>query len=518
MIVRRRRMRGGVTEIDYPRDDMHDIYTRSWFTRSWTTQELVIATEPIVLCGSKMVPWASFALTVLDARTLEEENVHSQIADILALVISLMTFWLNLWKEESFYKAAQRQWVETPPEGLARHMLERILGALQMHAQILIRLQSGLIAGIILVRVFQGQRPLDTPWILLPIFSLAFTLLLRPMCTDDEWPTHLRRGMTDMLSLNRKRAATEPRDKVFALYGILRSLGAPMKVLKRVDYFAPLEDVYRTFTMEMMHWTGSLDLLLEAGESGLDNCLSWVPDWRKELQRPISRRAAGTSTSSFLFVDGRRSVETDAVILDEVAVLMLPDLPLPSSARTRSSVQLQQNQTFSPRFLHGLVDWLRALYRTSGSSDAAFDILHSVNEFMVYKDRNAAKDKLKRLHEILGIHVKLRGKSLPDELFARLMEAVRDRPTISRYVHRLQCSIIGKRLLFKTNDGRYGSGTIPTQPGDSIALLAGLGCPLIVRHSVNNRYHVIGAAYIQGVMNGECWPQSKNDRSRIILI
>jgi hypothetical protein len=88
--------------------------------------------------------------------------------------------------------------------------------------------------------------------------------------------------LINVLNMTRYRQASQPQDKVYALYGVLASLDINLQPLVENT---PFEEVYLDFTKRIINWRGSLDILREAGvspaagESRLQNTPSWVPDW-----------------------------------------------------------------------------------------------------------------------------------------------------------------------------------------------------------------------------------------------
>jgi hypothetical protein len=130
--------------------------------------------------------------------------------------------------------------------------------------------------------------------------------------------------MVSLLNMNRKRNATEPRDKAYALYGVLRSLEVG---LERPDHLKPIEDVYTEFTLDVMGWIMSPYLLIEAGESTLENSPSWIPDWRNTLQQPHgSWKVADSSKPNFKVGHDHRSITTDSFMADTVVSVFFRNL------------------------------------------------------------------------------------------------------------------------------------------------------------------------------------------------
>ena len=82
-------------------------------------------------------------------------------------------------------------------------------------------------------------------------------------------PEQLARSMRD-------RSATEPKDKAFALYGILQRLNFTKR---KPNYAAPLGETYRNIYIDLLRRHPSmLELLEDAGPGDLD-APSWTPDW-----------------------------------------------------------------------------------------------------------------------------------------------------------------------------------------------------------------------------------------------
>ncbi|CAO2647476.1 Nn.00g083980.m01.CDS01 [Neocucurbitaria sp. VM-36] len=75
----------------------------------------------------------------------------------------------------------------------------------------------------------------------------------------------------------RKRKVTEPRDRAYALYGVLSALGAQ---LQTPDYSKPVEQVYKELFADLISWRpSSLALLLDAKIKVEQIGPSWVPRW-----------------------------------------------------------------------------------------------------------------------------------------------------------------------------------------------------------------------------------------------
>jgi len=85
--------------------------------------------------------------------------------------------------------------------------------------------------------------------------------------------------LSDLLWNMWDREATDPRDKVFAVLGLVGEEGVDLLP----DYSKPLGSVYREAAASIIASEKSLDILLAASESkARDGLPTWVPDWRRE--------------------------------------------------------------------------------------------------------------------------------------------------------------------------------------------------------------------------------------------
>ena len=183
-----------------------DILHRPWFHRTWTVQELVLAREAVLLCGSMCFPWSWFIRTL----QLLQDFENGLINDYLELDRDFRFNRAHFYDETRCY---------------------RILEAF-----------------------------LHDP------YASALATPLR---------------------LVRTKLSTDPRDKVYGLYGFFEHkqiLGLP-----KVDYSKPVQQIYTEITSAVIEFDRSLDILYEVCLQPLIPGLSsWVPDWSNaEFIQPI---------------------------------------------------------------------------------------------------------------------------------------------------------------------------------------------------------------------------------------
>jgi hypothetical protein len=94
--------------------------------------------------------------------------------------------------------------------------------------------------------------------------------------------------ITELLRRARRCKATDPRDNLFALYGITLTDLKPIGLT--ADYHSSTTDVYREAAFKLLCGSGGLDILeTPRGHSDLRTSLpSWVPDWSDNSVLPVS--------------------------------------------------------------------------------------------------------------------------------------------------------------------------------------------------------------------------------------
>jgi hypothetical protein len=177
-------------------DFIVDILNLPWFDRTWTVQELTLAHNAELLCGSKRLPWACFANRLR----------HLQVSE---------TYFFS----ESFNSTE----ISNPG-----------------------RFYSELSCYVSLRTLQETESDRNEPII-------------------------------TALTLVRPKAASDPRDKVYGLYGIFESM--KISGLPSVDYNRTAQDVFKTIAVTLIGAEHSLNILNQMYLQPLMSDLpSWVPD------------------------------------------------------------------------------------------------------------------------------------------------------------------------------------------------------------------------------------------------
>lgn len=159
----------------------------------------------------------------------------------------------------------------------------------------------------------------------LSIKSLQLQLRLQQSPVPDQ-PGFGAEGVLKLLERCRQRQAKDPRDKIYAISGIIKAVqkmkpaSDPVQnILIEPDYTNPVVYVYRMLTRQLIETAESLDVLGVCPRSTRRGLPSWVTDWsvsssfavpltRDSLDRPRSTHAARGTVAKVRF-------PTDAVTL-----------------------------------------------------------------------------------------------------------------------------------------------------------------------------------------------------------
>jgi hypothetical protein len=498
---------------------MKDLISRAWFKRIWTIQELVMAREPIVVCGEKSIRWSNLHWGIWAATKFADDEDSGALSDICDSVLVTEALWLDHhiiseWSESPIKKRLLRG---ARPESSA--FRRRLLEFISDHGWTLVYIQMFGIFLAILTRMYYGLRPLNSLGLLLPILSCIATLVLTPAGLFKDHEQSVRRKIVNILNRTRTRQATEGVDRVFALYGVLQNLGIP---LQKPDYEKSVGEVYSEFTRAIISWHKSLDILTEASTPSLPDTPSWVPNWSTRYHRLFKgdSRAAKDSSPRYSFSDCGRRLETSGMVVGTV-VYCTEALEEPSGdlfSGGRDSI----DPAFLSRSLHNvrvLTQWISYAFQMSNPnhelfSEAIFETVHTETDFAA-KDKPHLRQTFKKWYSVLTADYSECHAICSPDIACALVLSMKE--SLNRY-HNERCrAIAGKRIFFVTSNGYIGTGPPFMLNRDKVAILSGLRSPLILR-GVGPDHEVVGAAYVHAIMQGEAWSEDKGELLQVTLI
>jgi hypothetical protein len=337
----------------------------------------------------------------------------------------------------------------------------------------------------------------------------------------------------------RKCGATEPKDKIFAVYDLFKDVGL---AFPPPNYDLSLGTIYWEAVKSLLATRSSFQILqLVTGfpNPELDSAPSWVPDfsdrnppWMIENE---SFKATHNSRSGFSLDMSGRLLTLPGLRLDTISEVSSSHVWYPKSVLDTNEDIL--DITLGPhsyQTIYALQDWAlmaskRVKYKNGASFEEAFlstlGLGRSEVELLGGRNDNNFCDILlcNRLHvgqgadilrhywiswERLGpIHKFKKFSSFYDVQRTAGSEESQIFFILASFFHKFRnvLTYSKKNTFFLTESGYMGMGSCAVRIGDVIVLVSGMGAPLILR-PIGDRYRLITASYVHGVMHGEAWP------------
>lgn len=359
------------------------------------------------------------------------------------------------------------------------------------------------------------------------------------------------RWMTSNLPIVRSRKATDSRDKLFALYGICD--GGEDAV---PDYTLSVSQVYHDFARRSLMVLHSVDILHEVDYPANPGGCSWVPDWKRELNRTSFRARDDFNASpdqltmlgevaGYIDIpvrDGAKSLYLPAIVVDEVVFT--------TDVLTTTRLNESWPDGDSEPFLVSIWSLIEKLAQAQGKEFSFDDFAKTIITNAHYQtseeliadatlfwdgicNQRVGQERF-RFNELRRVleasresasRKKLRGLRLTSSLsflavISRMMKSGGVRPTMwvrepsnrvmapsSRTYRDLIQKWAKGRVFFTTAKGHMGLGVPGCSKGDRVAVLSTGRTPFILRPVDSPRnaleFNLVGDAYVHGMMNWE---------------
>lgn len=318
-------------------------------------------------------------------------------------------------------------------------------------------------------------------------------------------------SMLNILFCLRQRVASEPKDHVFGVLGLLEKyLRQDLPTMLVPNYELSMAEIYQNATRFAVEQAGDLQALLYVSHRSYDQdtakISSWCPRWDKKPEDdkdPVSFRMSEYSAS------GQRSMVLRPMEPSNSHILEVAGMTLDEIGET-TSVFRETGEGFNVlHIIEAARPWADAV--AVAKDQTAASILASVlragrsNKFRRNDIENTWIADPQEPSTSYSAFKRLVDES--DEAPPSLLSLADDTPsyvkTAAEFWHVLCMSCLQRRL-FKTTSNRIGLGPESMQPEDLIVILYGCNMPAVLRRceSDDTSYMFVGLAYVYGVMDG----------------
>ena len=349
-----------------------------------------------------------------------------------------------------------------------------------------------------------------------------------------------RRSALATLQLSRRCLATDPRDYIFAFYGLVgEELG---KLGISPDYSKDARSLYIQLAVSMLERSRNLDVLSvprnasrEAGDPVVGGLPSWVPDWSQDCQtssllRFEYREQAGSDdfnasasadcASQFDIGPSHAHLGVQGAIVDEITAVSLVwangrETPL----RLSSSLTLFADMNRSTLALAAVEVSALGVARAHGrrryfDDQATLDAYWETCRAGYFPEGHAAaKEAFYRYHKasrVFRMACRLRFIPILLGVSARILLShslgIPIKPPFSEgadYVR--HCQAKPGRRLARTRKGYIALVPGASSVGDKIALFKGGKLPFVIRQQ-DGGWELLGDSFVHGLMHGQLAP------------
>ncbi|KAJ9605194.1 hypothetical protein H2200_010584 [Cladophialophora chaetospira] len=337
--------------------------------------------------------------------------------------------------------------------------------------------------------------------------------------------------------------ATDPRDKIYALFGLISDAEAFMDLVT-YDQNQTYSQVYRRFARAFIDSGHTLDLVRMACQMSWNSDLpTWIPDWSAST----SSMTAAISSDHRFHTGGESelhaSVDEDQLVLPGTmfdTIDFVSDAFVPFSGNSSLGTSALRLQDFFETFATSIgqvsnhvnpqasVLTLTQMFSAISMQPKPFDLSQADHEPGTLKDLALCQMLLIRLMQ----YSKIEDHAKHKVVFTEFPEEDRD------FIQRVVENTITRRFCVTKEEKRVGLVPERAQVGDHIAVVFGMPVPLVLREVVGRdggsapaeeeheqqqqptEYRLVGDAYVTGVMEGEMLVEGKvtNTGQRIVLV
>ncbi|RDW59446.1 hypothetical protein BP6252_12533 [Coleophoma cylindrospora] len=315
------------------------------------------------------------------------------------------------------------------------------------------------------------------------------------------------------------RFATDPRDKIYALKGLINEWD---KEGMTVNYEWTERQVYIETIRNLLRDWGSLDFLCHLPCLPLDlrkDMPSWCPNFGLSIDlstspplhaRPPSQfasfggyeYAASQKANSEAYLSSCESaLHASGFILDTILDVISPTDDV-RWIRNQGAQRSKIEAMAGPENGSAYPDRIEALWRTL--------LANRIRDPTNNNNYSWAPAYFGHMYSLIG-----NGMTTPESLPSTVPEHFRPSPGLppSDYTHAYTLPFVtncgaasSQRCFFKSSKGYFGLASIDAKPGDKVCVIIGMKVPVIIRNfkdGQNEGFILISDAYFHGWMDGE---------------
>ncbi|KAI1205494.1 HET-domain-containing protein [Annulohypoxylon truncatum] len=296
-------------------------------------------------------------------------------------------------------------------------------------------------------------------------------------------------SLMSMLFATRDLQATDPRDKIYALFPIYRDIRGRLPF--RVCDGKAVEESYRDACTFILEREQDLRLFLLCNASSVPaSSQSWIPNFTHLVQPFEIFRSQGLFDASgskppHISIDNRMLVKVRGVRVDPI-VTTHQGLTCPNEHESSFDIEYWQ-----PKFQV----WFRSIAKfiSKGEGD---------RNYHRYIQLSEAADQLLSLGLCPGLKLRRTGSVFHWPVFD--VAAGADPPSVEEVRSEFVDLFLrlGHASLFWTAHGYLGLGDMCIRSGDIVVVLYGLSIPMVLRRTALF-WRIIGPCFVVGMMDGE---------------
>jgi len=339
---------------------------------------------------------------------------------------------------------------------------------------------------------------------------LNLSLICRNVAPSGEAELNMQ-DLEYLLYLTEHFEATQPHDHFFALLGLSQQID---RAAIPVDYSGCFADICAKVILHIIQRTNSLNVL-SGNRSKTENTLSsWMPSFSDPVRRGYgwnsfrTFQTAGNCIASVTLSPCRRCLSCEGIEVGSISSFEGPFLNSKSEfldARAFVSMRRIAKRTFMMSRRHPLAPTRNLLDRAFWESLFAN---RSVDMGIVNSSPDLPLEQFDALVALLdGADTESEDilKSIDDELH--------------RCIASLICGLVSTlrfRCFFATSNGFVGVGPYNIKHGDLVVAFSGADVPFVLRRNEKEGYHLVGDAFVYGVMDGQLFGKG-NERQHFQL-